>query len=320
GRSGRSGGSGGSGGGAAQPPISFEQIAQQLAATGPADAGTMRQMIDTATIQEGAALQNMPPVLAATNLAPKQQMVQQPLPPHPPTPSPTRGEGEPIGKHPATPSPQRPQQPAAQQQQQRLSPHPPTPSPTRGEGAKGADSSKTPRFKKAGAETVSVATLAQYEQQQPPLMTIAEYRQQYRHIYDDITDSDLVDQLHQQFYRHFSRTDYEQKIGWETAAAASLQTEELETVYQALDRGEKRVAFRLLLRLAQRGVVEGQFHLGYWLASGIGTERDLDRASIWFQRAADTGHELAYSNLLLLKSMQLANRFRTREKDKCSCN
>ncbi|MBF0159172.1 MAG: sel1 repeat family protein [Magnetococcales bacterium] len=346
-------------GAGAPPPVSFDQMAQQLAANGSADESSMRQMVDTLAGQDDATLQNMQQTLAqnpaqgqqmwqqmAQQMAQQQQqtsargggavagastaqldgrraaligqLAQQLRGTAAAAPSPVTSSTPSKAGPPQQPTPQQqvgqPQasKPSGQQQQQRQHDHVPVMTLTQyrqrypGLYDEVSDQALADALYEQFYRHLPRARFDQQvglapAQRQLPLMTLEAYRQQYRHIYDDLTDRELVDRLYNQFYRHFSRSDYEQQIGWDAEAASQPQPEAMSAVDQALERGDTQVAFRLLLRLAQRGVVEGQFHLGYLLATGIGTRQDVQRAVIWWQRAADAGHELAKRNLAVVK-------------------
>ncbi|MCP5535691.1 MAG: sel1 repeat family protein [Akkermansiaceae bacterium] len=72
---------------------------------------------------------------------------------------------------------------------------------------------------------------------------------------------------------------------------------------------ELQTMFKNLLKLAKQGDPETWFAIGHGYSDGWGTERDLTKARIWFQRAADAGHSEAMCRL----ASKL--RFNTNEED-----
>lgn len=56
---------------------------------------------------------------------------------------------------------------------------------------------------------------------------------------------------------------------------------------------EQGALFAKLKALVDRGVAEGQYHVGMMYNNGFGTDRDLAAAFLWFQRAAAGGDPLA---------------------------
>ncbi len=63
-----------------------------------------------------------------------------------------------------------------------------------------------------------------------------------------------------------------------------------EEPYEALKRGDFRVAAGLFYPLAQRGDARAQYNLGLLYASGLGVEQDNQAALKWHRMAAGQGH------------------------------
>ena len=63
-----------------------------------------------------------------------------------------------------------------------------------------------------------------------------------------------------------------------------------EEPYEALRRGDFRVAAGLFSPLAQRGDARAQYNLGLLYASGLGVEQDYQAALKWHRMAAAQGH------------------------------
>ena len=82
-------------------------------------------------------------------------------------------------------------------------------------------------------------------------------------------------------------------LGWLPSAGADL----FEDAVQAYDSGDYATAFRLLLPLADRGVVKAQVNLGIMYASGHGVAKNDAEAVKWFKKAADQGDLFAQHNL-----------------------
>ncbi len=76
--------------------------------------------------------------------------------------------------------------------------------------------------------------------------------------------------------------------------AMSLSGEE---PYEALKRGDYRIAAGLLYPLAEKGDVRAQYNLGMLYASGLGVEQDYHVALKWHRLAASQGHAGAQNEL-----------------------
>ena len=55
-----------------------------------------------------------------------------------------------------------------------------------------------------------------------------------------------------------------------------------------------------LRKNAERGDATAQYKLGLVYDVGVGAEQDLDKAAVWYHRAADQGHAAAQFNLGLM--------------------
>ncbi len=75
-----------------------------------------------------------------------------------------------------------------------------------------------------------------------------------------------------------------------------------EEPYDALRRGDFRVAAGLLYPLAERGDARAQYNLGLLYASGLGVTHDYQAALKWHRMAAKQGHAGAQSELAQMYS------------------
>ncbi len=82
-------------------------------------------------------------------------------------------------------------------------------------------------------------------------------------------------------------------VGSSTAVAA-LSGEE---PYEALQRGDFRIAAGLFYPLAEKGDARAQYNLGLLYASGLGVTHDYQAALKWHRMAAKQGHAGAQSQL-----------------------
>lgn len=92
-------------------------------------------------------------------------------------------------------------------------------------------------------------------------------------------------------------------------AAASLSGDTKRTMplsgeepYDALRRGDFRVAAGLFYPLAERGDARAQYNLGLLYASGLGVTHDYQAALKWYRMAAKQGHAGAQSELAQMYS------------------
>ena len=67
--------------------------------------------------------------------------------------------------------------------------------------------------------------------------------------------------------------------------------------YDALDRGDCRIAFKIYSRLSEGGDARAQDDLGFMYYLGHGTRQDFRMAAEWFRAAAEQGHAPAQINL-----------------------
>lgn len=63
--------------------------------------------------------------------------------------------------------------------------------------------------------------------------------------------------------------------------------------------------FNFMFKSAQKGFVEGEYQLGRYYASGIGTPVDTLQAVLWYKVASEAGHEDATVNLKYLFIMEV---------------
>ena len=88
------------------------------------------------------------------------------------------------------------------------------------------------------------------------------------------------------------------------AAADSLRSDSKQSVplsgeepYEALKRGDYRVAAGLFYPLAEKGDARAQYNLGLLYASGLGVGQDYHAALKWHRLAAGQGHAGAQNEL-----------------------
>ena len=87
-------------------------------------------------------------------------------------------------------------------------------------------------------------------------------------------------------------------VGSSTAVAA-LSGEE---PYEALQRGDFRIAAGLFYPLAEKGDARAQYNLGLLYASGLGVAHDYQAALKWHRMAAKQGHAGAQNELAQMYS------------------
>lgn len=73
--------------------------------------------------------------------------------------------------------------------------------------------------------------------------------------------------------------------------------ERRQMVVKAAEKQDWKMAFQLLLPLAQKGDYQAQANLGILYAKGQGTPQDLEKAYWWFSEAAEKGSVKAINNL-----------------------
>lgn len=66
---------------------------------------------------------------------------------------------------------------------------------------------------------------------------------------------------------------------------------------KAFGREEYPLASSLLLPLANKGVSEAQFYMGMMSDAGLGLEKNVEQAYLWYRAAARSGHPSAQHNL-----------------------
>ncbi|MBQ1251840.1 MAG: sel1 repeat family protein [Firmicutes bacterium] len=99
--------------------------------------------------------------------------------------------------------------------------------------------------------------------------------------------------------------DFLKAIGAEAAA-------EEETVGQLADRyffgndvpQDKEKAAELYAEAGMKGDMNACYSLGYMYDKGDGIDKDRDKAMLWYEKAADLGHEGAQNRLGILKNLQ----------------
>jgi eukaryotic-like serine/threonine-protein kinase len=68
----------------------------------------------------------------------------------------------------------------------------------------------------------------------------------------------------------------------------------------ALDRKDFDEAFRIAAPLAAGGDRDAQYAIGSFYDRGLGVKQDLEKAAIWYRKAADQGHRSAQVNLAMM--------------------
>ncbi|MBF0176845.1 MAG: SEL1-like repeat protein [Magnetococcales bacterium] len=134
-------------------------------------------------------------------------------------------------------------------------------------------------------------------------VSLLDYRASYPGFYDDLTDVELAQGLQQKYYPEMTWEEYVALAGCEDPQdlfVARDLAEGLRMAREILAEGETQRAFRVFLRLAQRGSTAAQSGLGFLLSRGIGTLVDKSRAMRWYRKAALQGDVTAQYNLGLL--------------------
>ncbi|MBF0426500.1 MAG: SEL1-like repeat protein, partial [Magnetococcales bacterium] len=130
--------------------------------------------------------------------------------------------------------------------------------------------------------------------------SLRDYRARFPGTYDDLTDVELADELWKKYYPEMTRAAFFAQVGVEDPrdlfVARDLSTD-LQSANDLLAEGRRQRAFRLFLRLAQRGSVTAQTTLGYLFANGIGTLANRGRSVHWYRKAAAQGDVTAQYNL-----------------------
>ena len=83
-------------------------------------------------------------------------------------------------------------------------------------------------------------------------------------------------------------------------ATLNLQAGELEDGFQAFTAGNYEQALRLWLPIAEKDNDKAQYNLGLLYSKGLGVEKNLKTAFIWYKRAAANGNTDAMYNLGLM--------------------
>lgn len=78
---------------------------------------------------------------------------------------------------------------------------------------------------------------------------------------------------------------------------SSIHATELEDGFQAFTAGNYEQALRLWLPLAEKDNNDAQYNLGILYQKGLGVEKNLKTAFIWYKRAAANGNTDAMYNL-----------------------
>lgn len=77
----------------------------------------------------------------------------------------------------------------------------------------------------------------------------------------------------------------------------ATQASELEDGFQAFKLGNYEHALRLWLPIAEKDNADAQYNLGILYQKGLGVEKNIKTAFIWYKRASANGHTDAMYNL-----------------------
>ena len=80
----------------------------------------------------------------------------------------------------------------------------------------------------------------------------------------------------------------------------TVQAAELEDGFQAFKSGNYEQALRLWLPIAEKDNADAQYNLGILYQKGLGVEKNLKTAFIWYKRASANGHSDAMYNLAIM--------------------
>ncbi len=78
---------------------------------------------------------------------------------------------------------------------------------------------------------------------------------------------------------------------------SNTQATELEDGFQAFKAGNYEQALRLWLPLAEKDNADAQYNLGILYQKGLGVEKNIKAAFVWYKRASANGHTDAMYNL-----------------------
>jgi len=100
-------------------------------------------------------------------------------------------------------------------------------------------------------------------------------------------------------------------------SSSTVFASELEDGFQAFTAGNYEQALRLWLPLAEKDDADAQYNLGILYMKGLGVEKNLKTAFIWYKRASANGHTDAMFNLgsmynkgkVIVRSTKDANRW-----------
>lgn len=70
-----------------------------------------------------------------------------------------------------------------------------------------------------------------------------------------------------------------------------------------------RAAFADLLPQAQKGNSQAQYAVGYLYYNGLGVDKDLQQAQVWFHKAADQGNAKAVKALDMISEAKASEPF-----------
>ena len=82
-----------------------------------------------------------------------------------------------------------------------------------------------------------------------------------------------------------------------SVSLSTVHASELEDGFQAFTAGKYEQALRLWLPLAEKDNADAQYNLGILYQKGLGVEKNLKTAFIWYKRASANGHTDAMYNL-----------------------
>ncbi len=80
-----------------------------------------------------------------------------------------------------------------------------------------------------------------------------------------------------------------------------------EDAIEYYNRKDYQAAYDLWKPLAENGIAEAQFRIGFLYYKGRGVKKDFEEAAVWFRKAMKQGHFLAQMHLGFLKGKILDN-------------
>ncbi|MGX2973545.1 tetratricopeptide repeat protein [Ursidibacter arcticus] len=78
-------------------------------------------------------------------------------------------------------------------------------------------------------------------------------------------------------------------LAFATLSYANTPEQQFQQGLEAAEKQDYQTAFRLWQPLAEQGIAEAQFNLGWMYINVQGVKQDVAKAKIWFGRACDNG-------------------------------